>query len=132
MGNEYKRGREQSKILVPGYTLQRTYIDLIRRGSKTIEGRINSGGFSRLEEGSQIKFFDRREPTYDVLCNILGIGRYKTFIEMLEAEGFLNMIPDASSLDEAVRIYNGIPSYPERARRYGVLALRLQVVTPEK
>jgi ASC-1-like (ASCH) protein len=124
-----KRPHEQSEI--PEFTLRRQYIELIKSGKKTTEGRINSGGFKHLIEGDKVKFFDGKEPEINVLCEILGIGKYASFSEMLTKEGFQTMIPDARSLDEAVGIYNRIPTYPERARKNGVLALRLKVVNPE-
>lgn len=119
-----KRPIEQA--VIPEFTLRRKYIELIKSGDKTTEGRINSGGFRRLKEGDKVRFFDGREPEFSVLCEILGIGRYRSFREMLEREGFESMIPDAKSLGEAVGIYNRIPSYPDRARKNGVLALRIK------
>ena len=50
---------------------------------------------------------------------------------MLEREGVNKMIPEAESLNEAVGIYNRIPSYPEKAKRNGVIALRIKVLGTE-
>lgn len=128
MSLEYKH-RTEAFSEIPEFTLRRKYIELIKSGEKTTEGRINSGGLKRLNEGDLVKFFDGKEPEFNVLCEITGIGRYKGFREMLEKEGFTTMIPDAKSINEAVNIYNRIPSYPERANRNGVLALRIKVVS---
>ena len=46
---------------------------------------------------------------------------------MLVSEGFKKLIPTARSLEDAVAEYNRIPSYPERARRNGINAIRLEV-----
>lgn len=110
------------------YTLQRKYIDLILSGEKTVEGRINSGGFARVRVGERIKFFDKRNQNSSVICEVTGIGRYRSFREMLIHEGVTNMIPDAESLEEAESIYNRISSYSQRAKQNGVLALRIKVV----
>jgi len=118
--------RDQTPI--PEFTLQRKYIDLIKSGKKTVEGRINSGGFKNFKVGDRVKFFDGKHPDYYVICEIVGIGRYMGFRQMLEAEGVTKMIPEAESLNEAVSIYNRIPSYPERAKRNGVISLRIKVI----
>ena len=128
---EFRHSTEMASE-IPEFTLRRRYIELIKSGEKTTEGRINSGGFRKLNEGDRVIFFDGKEQSVNVLCEIIGIGRYKSFTEMLAKEGFKTMIPDAKSLDEAVSIYNRIPSYPERAKKNGVLALRIKVVDSEK
>lgn len=127
MTREFGR-KQENKSEIRQFTLQRKYIEFIKSRRKTAEGRINSGGFSRLNEGDKIRFFDGRDPDYGIVCEINGIARYKGFREMLEAEGFSTMIPDVESLEEAVNIYNKIPSYTERAKRNGVLALRISVI----
>jgi len=115
--------KEQPQI--PEFTLQRKYIELIQSGRKTVEGRINSGGFRNFKVGDKLRFFDGKNPDFDVKCEIVGVERYTGFREMLETECVTRMIPYAESLNEAVAIYNRIPSYPERAKRNGVIALRI-------
>lgn len=122
---------EQKDEPIPEFTLHRKYIDLIKSGKKTVEGRINSGGFKNFKVGDKVKFFDGKNPNFFVVCVITGIGKYATFREMLEREGVNKMIPEAESLNEAEGIYNRIPSYPERAKRNGVLALRIKVFETE-
>jgi ASC-1-like (ASCH) protein len=108
-------------------TLQRPYIHMIRAGSKTIEGRIDAGFVKRLRIGDTIRFFYHQNPSDCVVCEITSITPYKSFRAMLETEGFKRCIPDAQSLEDAVKIYDKIPSYPERSRQNGVAAIGVKV-----
>lgn len=113
---------------IPELSMKRKYLNLINSREKTTEGRIDSGFFKHLHEGDKIKFFNDSKPYISVLCEIDKINKYKDFKEMLQSEGYSTMIPDAKSLNEAVDIYNRIPSYPEKANKNGVLALKLKVI----
>ncbi len=109
------------------YTLQAKYIDQIRSGKKTCEGRINSGGFAKLAAGQTIEFFSKNDPDNRVSCRIVAINKYSSFYSMLEGEGVENMLPGIKSIEEGVRIYENIPSFKERASKNGVLSLRLEL-----
>ena len=128
MTKDKPRSEQNEQPQIPEFTLQRKYIELIKSGRKTVEGRINSGGFRNFKVGDKVRFFDGKNPDFDVICEVVGVGRYAGFRQMLETEGVAKMIPDAESLNEAVAIYNRIPSYPERAKRNGVIALRIKVI----
>lgn len=122
--------KPENKKFIPEFPLYRKYIEMIQEGTKTVEGRINSGRFRRVSPEDRIRFFDRNQPDFGVLCEITGIRKYPDFRSMLMSEGFQQMIPDVSTLEEAVNVYNAIPSYRERVRKSGVLALRLKVIHP--
>jgi len=120
------RNKEREKI--PEFTLQKQYIDLIKAGQKTVEGRINSGGFTKLLVGSKVKFFEGKNPKNFVICEITELNRYNTFREMLESEGVENMLPNIRSLEQGVRVYEEIPSYKERCQKNGCLGLKIRVL----
>lgn len=103
--------------------LKEPYLSLIQQGKKTIEGRIASGLFQRVIPGSTIRFFNH---TGSVTCKISHAKIYKSFDEMLRAEGIEKCLPNVRSLEEAVRIYNSLPGYRERALQHGVVAIHLQ------
>jgi ASC-1-like (ASCH) protein len=109
-------------------TLKKQYIKLIQSGQKTIEGRINSGMFKAFREGDRVRFFYTQSPHDDALCLIKKVTRYKSFDEMLRAEGFKKCLPDVYSLDAAVRVYDNIPGYAEKARQFGVLAIEIEKI----
>ena len=106
-------------------TIQKKYLEMIRNGRKTIEGRVKSGMFGNLNEGQNIQFFCQEEK---VLCQITKVNVYNSFAEMLDHEDYRKCIPDTFSSEDAVRIYNSIKSYPERAATYGVVAIHLRKI----
>ncbi len=110
-----------------GITLKKVYIEQIRRGVKTVEGRINSGMFKNIKEGRLVRFFYLSNQADDVVCRVTKIAAYKSFKEMLEKEGFKKCVNEAASLERAVQIYDGIPNYKEKAAIHGVLGFHLQL-----
>ena len=122
-------------------TLMRKYILQIRDGvrgvdrvlrKKTIEGRINSGMFLNFKVNDLVRFFYYTDPRDDVVCRITKIVKYSCFREMLSGEGVQNCLADVSNLEDAVRIYDNIPGYREKAARFGVLAIQLEVMSGER
>ena len=108
-------------------TLRKVYLDMIKEGIKTVEGRINSGMFSSLRIGSTIRFFYTSGGGGDeVICQVTQINRYRSFTEMLTKEGFKPCLPDAHTLAGAITTYHNIPSFKERAERSGVLAIHIK------
>ncbi|HPT66374.1 MAG TPA: ASCH domain-containing protein [Candidatus Woesebacteria bacterium] len=128
MTNKERFNNQEMQKIIPEINMKRKYLQQIISGEKTTEGRINSGPFKNVQEGDKIKFFNDGGRYISALCEIRGVQKYPGFQEMLEGEGYQTMIPDAVSLREAVSVYNGIPTYPERAREKGVVALRLKVI----
>lgn len=103
-------------------TLKNQYIDPIRRGVKTIEGRINSGAPAKFKAGETLRLFSGNN---SVTSTIAKIEKFASFRAMLEATDFKKCIPDARDLEAAVKIYDSIPNYSERAKQNGVLAIHL-------
>lgn len=113
---------------IPEFTLQKQYIDLIKAGQKTIEGRINSGEFQKLKIGNKVKFYEAKNPKNYVICEIIGINSYSNFREMLENEGVENMLPGITDLNEGVQIYEKISGYKERCQKNGCLGIRIKIL----
>lgn len=117
---------------VPGqhyeFTLMKKYLHLLRSGRKTVEGRINSGRFRAIRAGDTIRFFYNACPTDDVIVEVVGIRGYRSFEEMLSADGLEACLPGCRSLAEGVAIYDAIPGFRERAARSGVVGLHVRVV----
>lgn len=128
MSNKETFNNREIQKIIPEINMKRKYLKQIISGEKTIEGRINSGPFRNLHQGDRIKFFNDSGVYISALCEVGEVHKYKGFQEMLEKENYRTMVPDAGSLNEAVNIYNGIPTYPERAKEKGVVALRLKVI----
>jgi ASC-1-like (ASCH) protein len=110
------------------FNMKRKYLKQIISGEKTKEGRINSGPFKKVYQGDKIKFFNDSSPYISALCEISEVNKYEGFREMLEKENYKTMVPNVDSLNEAVSMYNRISTYPERARKNGVVSLSLKVI----
>ncbi|MEM1312587.1 MAG: ASCH domain-containing protein [Patescibacteria group bacterium] len=106
-------------------TLKVKYINFIKEGEKTIEGRINTGLFAKIKAGDTIEFFSKQEK---VNCKIKLIKNYSSFKEMLESEGLDKILPNVETVEGGVNTYNSFPRYKENSKKYGVLALHLQVL----
>ena len=113
-------------------TLRKIYIDQIRRGEKTVEVRIFSGPIWKYQRGNTLRFFYQQNPLDDVVCDILDVQKFSSFLDLLRAVGASKCLPGVKTLDEAVEIYNKIPGYVERANRNGVAAIFLRVNEQKK
>jgi len=107
-------------------TLKNPYLGQIKSGTKTIEGRINSGIMRRLRDGDIINFYNHSD---NVTCRIVRITSYPSFFTMLDQEGVQACLPGVRSTEEGARIYDRIPNYADRAKRNGVLAIALEKIT---
>ncbi len=106
-------------------TLRQPYIKQIKSGAKTIEGRIDRGLFANIKVGDRINFYCNND---DVNCTITKKIKYNSFNEMLSAEGYKKCLPEASSYEEASKIYKNIPGYEAPAKTHGVLALGVKAI----
>ena len=107
-------------------TLRKQYVNQIQSGAKTVEGRINTGMFTRVRAGDKLRFFYHQAPSDDAVVTVTQVNRYRSFREMLQAEGVAACLPGVTSVEAGARVYDGIPGYAERAQRSGVLALRIE------
>lgn len=103
-------------------TLKNQYIDPIRRGVKTIEGRINSGAPRNFRVGETLRLFSGNN---SVTSTIVKIEKFASFKEMLEKTDYKKCIPEARDLAAAIKVYDDIPGYAGRAKQHGVLAIHL-------
>ena len=128
MNKKIQPTKNESKPKEYEFTLMPKYLELIRSGKKTSEGRINSGAFRDMKAGDKIKFFDKKQPSRAVYCEVIGNKKYKSFEEMLEGEGVENMLPGCESLEAGVKIYERIPGYTERCEEKGCVAIQIKVI----
>ncbi len=107
-------------------TLKKVYIQQIRSGQKTVEGRIFARSVPKLRAGDTVRFYYYSNAKDDVTCRITDIRRFTSFSALLEACGYKNCIPSAESHEEAVAAYAAIPGYTEKAKIHGVAAIYLE------
>jgi ASC-1-like (ASCH) protein len=99
---------------------QEPYYSMVVEGLKTVEGRLNKGKFAEIEIGDILTMRPGNKK-----FRVTGRRQYKTFKEMLEAEGIKNVLPDKNNIEEAIQVYKKF--YKEsQQNRYGVLAIRIK------
>ena len=111
-------------------------LDDILAGRKTIERRLKKGKFAEYRPGDYVSlrrdFRDKQGalrdgPTRAATVRVVAVRNYKSFFEMVEAEGFKHVIPSAVSSSEAADEYNKYYSADDQAK-YGVLAIEIRPV----
>ena len=108
--------------------LRNEYILDIKKGKKTIEGRLNKGIFKRIKQNSIIQFFSNKNT---ISVRVENIKYYNDFSEMLSTENIGKLLPkmnDVEDISEAVNLYRSFPGYKEGERKYGILALHLSIL----
>jgi len=123
-----KKSKSNKRKDLHNLTLKKIFIQQIRRGEKTVEGRVSKGAVLKYRKGDKVRFYYYSNASDDVTCQIVNIRRYKTFREMLVNSGFKNCIPEAASLEDAVKAYDQIPNYSANAAKFGVTAIHLSVL----
>lgn len=98
--------------------IQEPYFSQILVGTKTVEGRLNKGKFFELEVGDILKINNLVEYT------VLEKNIYPSFREMIEHESLKNVIPDKTTVEEALEIYHKFYSEIDELQ-YGVVAIKI-------
>lgn len=129
------------------FKLSEPWFTLISLGLKTVEGRKNKGLFKEMQVGDIIKwtnsdfnpeFYEKkseftrllgeRVKDREVLTKLVDKIEYKTFEEYLNTEGLDKCLPGMPSLDHGLSVYFKYFT-KEDEKEYGVIALRLQLVS---
>ena len=108
-------------------TPERPYLNWLKNGIKTAEGRVNSEKYQKIEIGDEIIFSDTKSDDF-----IKGIVTFKhkyiTFEEMLKSEGVKNMLPflNDNDLEKGIQVYQNFPG-SERVKKFGCVAIGMKV-----
>ena len=92
--------------------LEKRYFDLILSGKKRIEGRLVKPSRENMKPGDIIVFHD--DEGRKIRCRVKEVRFYDSLEEMVKAEGYKNLVPDAESEEEVFEIYRKF--YPEGGR----------------
>jgi ASC-1-like (ASCH) protein len=109
-----------SAIRAREMNLYRRYFDLVADGRKTIEVRVLYPNLRTLAPGDYIRFVCGRD---ECLTRVTRVARYRSFEQMLDAEGPAKVNPDSppdQQLANIRRIYG-----PEK-EALGVLAIQIE------
>lgn len=105
--------------------LRDEYLLLIKSGEKTVEGRLNKKNFKEWKPKDTVEF---KSPINSVTCLIKSIKKYNSFKEMLINETLNKCLPNTETIADGVELYYSIPGYKEGESKYGVLAIRVEVI----
>ncbi|CAD7969162.1 unnamed protein product [Amoebophrya sp. A120] len=116
-----QRPNLQPKRPDPAATLriQKNYLDLIKKGKKTVEGRIKDYRVKFVKKGSTLRFECGQE-LYDV--EVIERQEFPSFASYLTSMGLQKCLPGCSSLSEGIKIYHSFPNFESKAITHGVVA----------
>jgi ASC-1-like (ASCH) protein len=111
--------------------LQSPYYEYIRDGIKIYEMRVNDEKRQKMNIGDIWKFnhvHDETLPSYHT--KIIDKKIYKSFEEAIEETGYEKLLPNATSKEESITIYNTFDNgnYEKDAKKYGVVRFSLEVM----
>jgi len=110
------------------FGLKQPWFDYIKNGSKTVEGRLNKGIFSKLKVGDNIIFISNKK--LNIKTTITYIKKYPNFETMLKSETLEKVLPSVNNINEGVDIYHKYYSSADESK-YGVLAFGLSTEIPQ-
>lgn len=109
--------------------LSEPWFSLMAVGCKTIEGRLNSGDWSSMEDGSLIDWYnDDYGLQREFRSVILSKSIYKNFTNYLITEGLNKTLPTIEYLEDGLKIYYSFYKQKDE-EKYGIVALELKVVS---
>ena len=101
--------------------IKRPYYDALMSGRKTLEVRIGYSSIKRLKEGQLLQLENGHASG---VVRIKSIRIYDRFADMLAAESWQQIVPQAKSKEEALRLLHKI--YPPHKERLGVHVIEVQ------
>ncbi|WCJ41289.1 RNA-binding ASCH domain protein [Euphorbia peplus] len=115
---------EMLKTIVYELHVQEPFFSLLKDGLKTVEGRCAGGKHSRIELGALVLL------NKCVVLEVKDVHRYPSFMEMLEAESLLKVLPGVKTIEEGVKIYRQFYT-EEQEMSNGVIAICVSTVSPQ-
>ena len=116
-------------ITIHSGKLQSPYFEFIQNGEKIYELRVNDAKRREMKVGD-IWIFSHNDnkSLKKIKIKIIEKRIYKSFEEAIQDTGYLNLLPNAKSIEEAIEIYNSFGSYKEDSKLYGVVLFKLELI----
>lgn len=105
------------------FTLKDRWLNLIKNGRKTVEGRLNKGIFNQLRINDIILWKSFND---SVKTKVTYINVYHSFEDMIQTEGLDNILPSINTISDGVNVYREF--YKDSDKIYGVVAVGLEIV----
>lgn len=102
------------------------YYDLIKNGSKTIEGRLLKDDWGRIMSGNKIIWTNPDSEGF-IQTIVTDIYLFNSFEEMLkDGDNLHKTLPNVNTIEEGINIYNNI--YGNLQHNHKVCAFVLKLV----
>lgn len=111
----------QKRYPVRKMRIKKPYFDGIMSGRKTLEVRIGYNSIKHLKEGQPLQLENGHASG---VVRIKSIRIYSKFADMLAAESWQQIVPQAKSKEEALRLLHKI--YPPHKERLGVHVIEIE------
>lgn len=93
----------------------------ILTGQKTVEGLLGKPEYLKIRVGDHIQFHDAAAENI-ALATVKQLLYFESFEEMLHAVSFYNVMPEAETIDDALKAYKKLYSAQDE-HEYGVVAV---------
>lgn len=106
--------------------------EAIKNKTKKVEGRVPTKNnknipFEKIKSGDLISF--KNNETGEIIkTKVIYIKKYVDFKTMLENEGPENVLSSKGTIEEGIESYNKFEGYKEGVKKYGVYAIRIELV----
>ena len=101
--------------------IKKPYFDAIMEGRKTLEVRVGYNSIKKLRSGQLLQLETGHTSG---IVRIKSIRIYRSFADMLAAESWQQIVPQAESEEEALRLLRKI--YPDHKESLGVHVIEVQ------
>jgi ASC-1-like (ASCH) protein len=101
------------------------YFTFIKKGIKTIEGRLNKGSFTDICIGDTVIWFTSNSAE-QVKTKIVKINKYDSFYKYLKKEKLKHTLPNVKNIEDGVAIYYKFYTHVDE-HKYGVLAIHIKL-----
>ncbi len=109
--------------------LSEPWFILISVGCKTVEGRLNQGDWTSMEEGDQIDWYNEDYGIKRELRTVILSKRiYPSLTYYLHTEGLHKTLPTIKDVQDGLKIYYSYYKSTDE-EKYGIVAFELKVVS---
>lgn len=96
--------------------------EAIKKGTKKVETRAATVKYKNIKTGDTIDFICGKERFQKT---VKRATIFKNISVMLKKYKFTDIMPGASSVKSLEDVYKSFPGYPEKIKKFGIIALEL-------
>jgi ASC-1-like (ASCH) protein len=108
-------------------SVQEPWYTHIKKGQKTVEGRLNKSWVTSLNELDRVIWLKSGEESEHFSTYVEKLASYSTFEEMLRTEGLENVLPGVETIEDGIQIYREFYSEDDE-KKYGVIGIHMKLL----